>query len=640
MLVLCALAAACVDLGHFHQYQHGDSIVPVLTSLYSWTPHFWETDRIGMLLPLVALPFRHPLANLLVQDGLAIFLSLASLFLLPRYVLRTPSWRAVGALAVGTFLACAKPYYQFHVVSGYQPYLPSLALGLGGLILLEHPPAGGLSWRRLGAAIVLFLLGQWVNPALSLVLGPVVVFRWLCCRETVPTVAGSGTDATADFKPATLPARARHALRSEIVMSLGLLAVGTAFARLHMKLSHYPGTETGLVPVRLWPQGLVRLAEDVWRAALADQPWPWVLALATGLGVLALLAPGVRRQAGPAYRAAIVLAASAVTYGLILAGFRYVVYGGNTERFAIPSLFLIESALLAVAAGPLVASFKTRSRQWLAWCVGPSVLLAAVYSYGLPSLNTVRADLDANAGKYTQDILDSGATHIAGNYWKVWPAVFHANLVLHERGEGPRVWGLTIRSGPTQKYWGRIPIKDARLAVLGDDQGRCQMQDSDLQLRALFGPLTALERRPTLWVFRPQGKGPSPAFCDVDNVPNVHLIWLGGYYQPEYDQASRWRWCGPEGDILVINATGADRIVRWEMGLATGRPESACLQIEAPFLHEQLVLDCNGRVFSKEVMIPRGQHVVRLSCGATPVVMSGDPRELVFRVINLRFQRP
>jgi len=42
----------------------------------------------------------------------------------------------------------------------------------------------------------------------------------------------------------------------------------------------------------------------------------------------------------------------------------------------------------------------------------------------------VRSDLDETLGKYTSEILQSGATHIVGNYWKVWPATFHANMTL------------------------------------------------------------------------------------------------------------------------------------------------------------------------------------------------------------------
>src|ERR1700684_2175795 len=71
--VLYAVAAVIVvtgswiSLGKFQQNQNADSIVPVLVSLQHWKPFYWETNRYGMLVPLLAIPFRHPLVNLIFQ---------------------------------------------------------------------------------------------------------------------------------------------------------------------------------------------------------------------------------------------------------------------------------------------------------------------------------------------------------------------------------------------------------------------------------------------------------------------------------------------------------------------------------------------------------------------------------------------
>ncbi len=73
-LVGCLAAAICIDLtAAFQRWQDGDTLIPVLSSLYAWTPFYWSQDRLGMLVPLLATPFKHPLTNLLVQNGLTIF---------------------------------------------------------------------------------------------------------------------------------------------------------------------------------------------------------------------------------------------------------------------------------------------------------------------------------------------------------------------------------------------------------------------------------------------------------------------------------------------------------------------------------------------------------------------------------------
>ena len=83
-LLVCAALAVWIDLGSLHRCQHADSLLPVPISLYRWTPFYWELDRIGMLVPLLALPFKNPLVNLLVQDAVNVFGGLAFLFLLAR----------------------------------------------------------------------------------------------------------------------------------------------------------------------------------------------------------------------------------------------------------------------------------------------------------------------------------------------------------------------------------------------------------------------------------------------------------------------------------------------------------------------------------------------------------------------------
>ncbi len=49
-------------------------------------------------------------------------------------------------------------------------------------------------------------------------------------------------------------------------------------------------------------------------------------------------------------------------------------------------------------------------------------------------------------------MIATGASVIGGNYWVVWPAVFHANLTQYRRG-GPAVYGFTYRSAATDGLW-------------------------------------------------------------------------------------------------------------------------------------------------------------------------------------------
>jgi hypothetical protein len=87
-----------------------------------------------------------------------------------------------------------------------------------------------------------------------------------------------------------------------------------------------------------------------------------------------------------------------------------------------------------------------------------------------------------------------------GDYWDVWPAVFHANWVRFERREPGQLWGITGRSGATERLW--RPALDASARVCAP------VGFEDLERRVAkhrLGPLTPIGRAGALDVFSPAG---------------------------------------------------------------------------------------------------------------------------------------
>src|SRR5215475_7148594 len=146
MVTVCAGVAIWVDLGTLHRSHTADSLIPILVSLYRWTPFYWGQDRLGMLPPLLAMPLRNPLTNLMVQMGLSTFAALVSMCLLARYTLPRGLWQLAALLSAAGFLALAPTWIRFEILA-VQPYGLSFALALGGLSLLEHPHGWPSRWR-------------------------------------------------------------------------------------------------------------------------------------------------------------------------------------------------------------------------------------------------------------------------------------------------------------------------------------------------------------------------------------------------------------------------------------------------------------------------------------------------------------
>ena len=211
-LLVCAVAALWIDLGTIHRHHSADSLVEILVSLFHWTPYYWDQDRIGMAVPLIALPFRDPLLNLLVQEFLHLFAGLAALFLLARYLLRDATYPLVGAVSAAAFLGLAPAAYCFEYFLHYGVWL---ALGLASLVVAAPADGRRLTVRRGGLALALMALAHWCYVTAGLVLGPLVVFRYLFGRKNCAgghalqrqAVAQCGNGARLD------PARRRVRLR-------------------------------------------------------------------------------------------------------------------------------------------------------------------------------------------------------------------------------------------------------------------------------------------------------------------------------------------------------------------------------------------------------------------------------------------
>jgi hypothetical protein len=462
----------------------------VLVSLQRWTPLYWDQERYGMLVPLLALPFRDPLANLLVQRGLLILAGLASAVLLARWALAGRGARLAGILGAGTLLLLLPAPWLFEYL-GDQPYGLSLALGLAGLLLVAPGDAGrrGRRWPRRGAALGLSLLAGWVNAGAGLFLAPVALARALADRLD------------------GLPARQvlRRLAAELLLIGAGLLA-GQACIWLYPVLSGHPlRLDLGTWPTSRWPWALwqllssgVRGAGLAWGAAVTGAALlglllPWAPEAAPPVAVAAGARPGARRRL--LLRAALLLGA-ALAYALATAVLRWVAANQFHWRYLAPSLLLAHLCGLSLLAEPLARARRLRGPALAAALA--LLPAAAVAAFGPRSPAGVRADLDAALGRWTEDVLAARCDLVAGDYWTVWPAVWHAAWAARQRGL-PAPYGLTHRANPTARFWkGKAPPELRICRVRGAEA------EAERWLRAFhLWPVRLLEERATVEVVAP-----------------------------------------------------------------------------------------------------------------------------------------
>ena len=475
-LLLCAAAALWVDFGTLHRLHHGDSLLPVLVSLQYWTPFQWELDRHGMLVPLLALPVRHPLANLLVQGFLDVFGGLAAFFLLARYMLRESIDPVVGALGVTAFLTLAPAPYRFDYLMDVS-YGVWLTLGLGGLLVAEpEPGVGARTWGRRLAALGLLTLAHWVYGAAALYLATLVVFRTLFQAGFRQRVARGIRSVPLPAKD--LAASAARGLQTAPVQAVLLLIASFLIGRALTELSIHHPTTFARIPLELWPGAWASMAEQT-MLALAPGVWPLALGSMATLAVIVnlvrahrgapLLDEGSADGLGVPWREAAALLATALVVALYMGTRVWLKLNDYALAFTCcASVSLTQAALVMLIVKPLGHAFLAERPSRVPILVALLLLLGVSAGYGIPSLRRVRADID-RLSVLTPDVLATGCTHIAGNYWTVWPAIFHANLALYERGESRTVWGVTLGGQPTSMLWRTIPQEQRCVCIAVND---------------------------------------------------------------------------------------------------------------------------------------------------------------------------
>ncbi len=432
------LVAILVNLGPLHRLQDADSLMPVLVSLYQWQPFFWEQDRYGMLIPLLAIGIHHPFYNLIVQNALTSIAALVGFFALAR-IATERLWIVAGSAAATLFLLTGSEPWRFNLLTTFGPFAHGLGITAAGAAVIIAGER--LGRRRLLLGTLLLVLGEWVYTAAAFLLIPALVLRGWLARADRPL-------ATRSLICAALTAGA-----------LLLSVTFSATAPVRMKYA--------TLPVLEWLGCWIGLVENAGGEGLLG---PRQVAMLSILFVAGVVTLAVRRgRSAPEYGAWLPLVAGALVLVGMMGTINWTQSQGLAGRYSLGSVVALDVAAVAFAAAALIGGVSESARRRVSMAALASLLAAALVLYHPSSPSQARRDLDPAAGARTAEVIDAGITHVAGSYWTVWPTVYHANLVLFERGSRRRIWGIAHRASPTADRWARIPLADWRVAAIPEE---------------------------------------------------------------------------------------------------------------------------------------------------------------------------
>ena len=471
LLLLCAFAGLWIDFGTLNYYHQSDTVVPILVSLQKWTPYYWEQNRFGMLVPLLASPIRNPWHNLLFQNALTASSGLAAFFLISRYVIRDWTWPLVASIGASGFLVFSSPDFRSFYLSTGQPYNVALFLGFAGLLLVErYHLHRGPAWLIVIATLAI-LLSQWVNGAGFLIMVPLALFRHIATIVTEKSDEATENHRSSTKKLTSLMLKSLLSLKNKksiIYLELALLATGAVFGTVAQKISPYQTTWISVPPPLEWISRISAIGSDL-QKLLAVQLWPRILVLAAGIGLAASCLQTVRRRTNGAMLTLVVTVGASLVYAAIMT-----VLFPPHARYLLPGLIIMGTGLVWFTLSPILSLLTNGQRKVLLATSAPCLLVSVLISDGFPSASRTRDVVDANLGTMTSDLIASHSTHLAGDYWKVWTSILHANMIKYEKGAKDQVWGVSFRSLPSRELWGRTNPSDLRVAVSAGDEDRAR----------------------------------------------------------------------------------------------------------------------------------------------------------------------
>ncbi len=374
-----------------------------------------------MLTPLLALPVRDGLWNLIVQNGLSVFILLLGTSAACKAVgVRRPSGLALAVLAA--MLPFSSHNLCLLLLTTNQSYGPALGIfGLAIRFLLQRKALAIV----IGGALM--VVGAWTNAGAALLV--VCITAVMCGSRAVRSAAGR--------------------------VFLGAL-VGIGAHRAVQALDSGPLLD--VTGVHLVPFATIPATFDSFRVDVVRQTGFGFLAFVGVLWFVSLLSTSRRADGGTERTMLGAVALGSIVYAILM-----VTMFQGLGRHMSP-------VFVVALAGPLLVLHRSADADRFATAVTFIVASAVIAHSGLTTPRTLQRELVASLGHGRAEVAyGRGAKAITGDYWEVWTLAFATNL-LHEQATGERpVLPVAMRAERLIELHARDLVANSPVVVVPSD---------------------------------------------------------------------------------------------------------------------------------------------------------------------------
>jgi hypothetical protein len=232
----------------------------------------------------------------------------------------------------------------------------------------------------------------------------------------------------------------------------------------------YMPTPQQALPPQEWAESWAEFGQHLFRLP-GMTTWTITMLTVAAIGVAACVVLW-QRPRYPIVAAVPVLLVPAAAEFLFIGTREWAATNDHHPRYLLGMVESAQTLLALLAVLPLAGWAAGRGRWLLGGLAALALFAGATSRYGFPSPDRPRRDIEARTSELTAELLAADVDAIGGEYWVVWPAVYHVNMVRREAGDDRMMYGVSDRGRVLLQQWPRSPNRPLRVAVLNTPEQR------------------------------------------------------------------------------------------------------------------------------------------------------------------------